>query len=302
MAAKIRQISSGREHPLPARALVGRAPTCFLRVDRPQVSGEHALIQWTVDGWRIRDLGSRNGTLVNGAWLASGGTAFIERGSSVGFGDPGEVWVLIDDTAPAAMAVDLQSREVVVAEHGLLALPSNASPEVTIYTGSANEVLAETEAEKRVITDGEVIGAGGRSFCILLVDTIEATPLVELDLAFENLTFQFAVSRNEEHVELAISSRGRRVELGAHDHHYPLLLLARARRSPAEAAAPDRGWVDVPDLLRMLRMRENTLNVGVHRARQALAQAGVSGAANVVEIKPRRRRFGSDKIEIRMLD
>lgn len=299
---RIRQSSTGREHPLPARMLVGRAPTCFLRVDRPEVSGEHALIQWTVDGWRVRDLGSRNGTLVNGAWLTSGESAFIERGASISFGDAGENWILVDDTAPTAMAVDLQSRELVVAEHGLLALPSDAAPEVTIYTGASNEVLAEIDAEKRVITDGEVIGAGGRSFCILLVDSIEATPLVELDLAFENLTFHFAVTRNEEHVELAISSRGRRTELGAHDHHYPLLLLARARRAQAEAGSGERGWVEISELLRMLRMRENTLNVSVHRARQALAAVGVGGAANVVEIKPRRRRFGSDKVEIRALD
>jgi hypothetical protein len=35
-------------------------------LDDPRVSGRHACLRWTGGGWRLRDLGSKNGTTVNG--------------------------------------------------------------------------------------------------------------------------------------------------------------------------------------------------------------------------------------------
>ena len=45
---------------------VGRLASNQLRVGDPSVSREHCLIQYEKDGFRIRDLGSNNGTFVNG--------------------------------------------------------------------------------------------------------------------------------------------------------------------------------------------------------------------------------------------
>jgi pSer/pThr/pTyr-binding forkhead associated (FHA) protein len=49
------------------RVLVGRAPSADLRLDDPQVSRLHARIEMRDDGVYVEDLGSRNGTCVNGA-------------------------------------------------------------------------------------------------------------------------------------------------------------------------------------------------------------------------------------------
>jgi hypothetical protein len=49
------------------RTLVGRAPSADLRLDDPQVSRLHARIEMRDDGVYVEDLGSRNGTRVDGA-------------------------------------------------------------------------------------------------------------------------------------------------------------------------------------------------------------------------------------------
>jgi pSer/pThr/pTyr-binding forkhead associated (FHA) protein len=44
----------------------GRGPECHVRPDSPSVSRQHCLLRVSAGGVRLRDLGSTNGTLVNG--------------------------------------------------------------------------------------------------------------------------------------------------------------------------------------------------------------------------------------------
>lgn len=46
--------------------LIGRAPSCDLVLDNPQVSRAHAVLEQAGDAIQIRDLGGTNGTYVNG--------------------------------------------------------------------------------------------------------------------------------------------------------------------------------------------------------------------------------------------
>jgi hypothetical protein len=48
--------------------VIGRNPACDYAIHDATVSSRHAELARTRDGWRIKDLGSRNGTRVNG-WL-----------------------------------------------------------------------------------------------------------------------------------------------------------------------------------------------------------------------------------------
>jgi len=48
------------------RILVGRAPSADLRLDDPRISRLHARIEMRDDGVYVEDLGSRNGTAVDG--------------------------------------------------------------------------------------------------------------------------------------------------------------------------------------------------------------------------------------------
>jgi len=59
--------SAGVEHALDRSKLVlGRSGEADVRLDDSEVSAEHAVIEFTGEGFRIVDLGSTNGTLVNG--------------------------------------------------------------------------------------------------------------------------------------------------------------------------------------------------------------------------------------------
>ncbi|TML31206.1 MAG: FHA domain-containing protein, partial [Actinobacteria bacterium] len=46
--------------------VIGRDPAVQLRIDAPLVSRRHAEVAWTGDGWVLRDLGSSNGTYLDG--------------------------------------------------------------------------------------------------------------------------------------------------------------------------------------------------------------------------------------------
>jgi hypothetical protein len=45
---------------------IGRASDCDFVLDEPTVSRHHAVVRRTPEGWTVRDLGSTNGTRING--------------------------------------------------------------------------------------------------------------------------------------------------------------------------------------------------------------------------------------------
>jgi hypothetical protein len=65
--------ADGRREPLPSRgATIGRSRACDIVVDDAGVSRQHASIRREGERWLVEDLGSTNGTNVNGASLGGG--------------------------------------------------------------------------------------------------------------------------------------------------------------------------------------------------------------------------------------
>lgn len=56
----------GKVIPVPGRLVIGRGSDCDLVLDEPEMSRRHAMVEVTPAGIWLRDLGSSNGTYVNG--------------------------------------------------------------------------------------------------------------------------------------------------------------------------------------------------------------------------------------------
>lgn len=112
----------GVEHiPLGRPVLVlGKASTADLVIDSPFVSRQHAQVSREGERYRIRDLGSTNGTFVNGArlgsdprWLESGDRIELARGQVVlRFYDGVGGTVALGVGGPQTMAQAIEARPV----------------------------------------------------------------------------------------------------------------------------------------------------------------------------------------------
>lgn len=67
-----------------APVLIGRSPECTLVLTDDFASGRHARLIPTPSGWSVEDLGSTNGTLLNGAPL--GGPTPVSTGAALKIG------------------------------------------------------------------------------------------------------------------------------------------------------------------------------------------------------------------------
>lgn len=286
-------------HPVSARHLVGRSQSCALRLDKRYVSGEHATLAWTGWSWEVRDLGSRNGTFVDGSRIEPGKPVPVAVGSKIAFGDPDEMFELMDVDAPGALAIDLTSGATTVAQRGLLVLPLDSAPELSIYQDASGAWMAEgVDGEVTSVVDQAIVQVHGRSYKLQLPFVSEGTPLVDLRPTLDTISLRFGVTRNEEGVTLSIVHRGVEMLLEPREHGYVLLTLARARLEDQQLPLDQRGWRDRDRLLRMLKMDANALNVAIHRARQQLLAAGVDGGAGIVQVQRGQRRLGTDRFQL----
>jgi hypothetical protein len=60
------RLRPGQRIPLHRDTTIGAAPDNRLVLTDPFVSAHHARMRWTGTGWTVEDLGSRNGTLLDG--------------------------------------------------------------------------------------------------------------------------------------------------------------------------------------------------------------------------------------------
>ena len=83
----------------PPRAILGRAPDAAVFLDDPQVSAHHARLECSAGVWRVSDLDSSNGTLVNDRRV---NTVVLRDGDDITIGDARFVFHLDGDEAPTA--------------------------------------------------------------------------------------------------------------------------------------------------------------------------------------------------------
>lgn len=287
---------------LPDRCLVGRSRACDLVVTARDVSGQHAVLQWTGQHWQLQDLGSRNGTHIDDVPVAVGKRAIVPLGSRVRFGRE-ETWTFTDAGAPQLMAIRTDTGDLRVAEGGLLALPNAQEPVACVYQDPAGAWVCERGGEPVALDDHTIVPTGDSTWKIYLPTACQATAQDEAGvIQVADLRLRLAFRRDEEGIEAFAFAGERRLDLQVRAHNYLLLLLARRRLADGDAGLPDadQGWIRQDDLLRMMKIDENHLNITVHRARAQLGRAGVADSAALIERRAglRQLRIGVSTIEL----
>lgn len=295
----------GQRLTLAARTLVGRSPGCQLRLDEPRVSGEQAVLSWGRGAWSVRDLGSRNGTTVDGARIEVGVSVDLSVGSQLTFGEEGRPWRLDDAAPPSAQARRLADGAVRTAEDasadgGLLALPDPDRLAVTVYRlPQGTWVIEDAEGQQRVATDLEVVTVDGEPWQLHLPGIL---PPTVCSVEVGQLAMTFEVSQDEEHVDIVVRDEAGERTIRSRSHHYLLLTLARERLADADRGRPpaEQGWVREESLAEMLHLDQQTVRVQIYRARRQIAEQGWGGASGIIERRPGtgQLRLGVGKLQV----
>jgi hypothetical protein len=296
--------SSGRVTILRPNHLVGRSRAMNTVIAAREVSAQHAAFTWTVRGWTLRDLGSRNGTFIGGRRLGPVEIAPLKVGDELSFGGPRFSYT-VSSIAPPAPSATCGDR-VVEGDEEYLALPSEEDPAALIvHEPEVGWTLADGGGAS--IADGDCLEICGDRWIIslpeMLMGTVDST--VTTDFTLENITLDFAVSSDEEYVEITADLGGVSQVLKPRAYHYLVLTLARQRLKDAAEGLPEaeQGWIYTTDLTRMLRASSNQIYVSVHRARKQLEELGVRGGRGLIEKRAttRQLRLGVGRVTVRSL-
>lgn len=270
--------------------LIGRAPDAALRINEESVSWRHASLRWTGTLWELQDLGSLNGTFVDGKRLESGHRMPLRSGTRLRFGASAANYVLTDAGAPAACVVSLDTGEHVPMMDGMIALPTADAPEVTLYQAQDGKHMIEDATGARELAENLEFEVGGQRYRFEPGSSVFATMSPRGGAPVPaNLSLEFRVSRNEEHVEIDVLFSGQRWPLRPRAHSYMLLTLARHRledQQDDEIPFSDQGWIDQDELLRMLATTPQQLALDIFRARRQFGDAGVVDAPQIIERRP----------------
>mmetsp|Transcript_101 Transcript_101/g.786 ORF Transcript_101/g.786 Transcript_101/m.786 type:complete len:161 (+) Transcript_101:297-779(+) len=88
------------------RITVGRTARSHLHVKDPEVSEKHAEIQWNGKSWMFKDVGSSNGTEINGVTLKEGEPHALQDGDKITLGSMSQVVVSIESVQQESISVE----------------------------------------------------------------------------------------------------------------------------------------------------------------------------------------------------
>ena len=138
------------------RLLVGRHHGCQVRRSEPMLSRKHCCIEKSEGGWTLRDLGSRNGTIVNGEttseWQLSNGDNIRVGDLVIRYIDPMEAPRRMS-TNDALGEVDVASIDITRPRQGPLDLLDKPL-EIDLATVVAYERTDEHAFLRRLLENG----------------------------------------------------------------------------------------------------------------------------------------------------
>lgn len=296
--------ASGSVIPVGARLLLGRSRLAQLRIDDPRVSAEHAVLAWDGDGWRVRDLGSRNGTTVDGRRLQGHEDVRLAAGQVLSLADGAWSGTFLSTSAPGPCAVS--GDRVVEGEGALLGLPSLDRPTLVVeFHPDLQWTIVRPEGPEPV-RDGQLVVVDDVAWQLRLPEAIATTTQAgPRGLKLADIALRIDVSPDEERVDVVLRAGVVERALPSRGHLYVLAILARLRKRAAEERVheTEQGWITPAALERLLRTSRNHLHVCFHRIRQDHTAAGVVDAAGVIERRATtgevRLGVAAERVEVR---
>jgi hypothetical protein len=279
---------------------VGRHPSCHLPLEAGFVSSAHALIRWNGQCWDVRDLGSTNGTFVDGRRIPIGSAIHLKAGVELVFGERDESWQLVHDQPPTVLAVPLDGGPPNALASGTIPIPSADEPVATIYC-EGDRWLLELDEARTSLRPGQVFPVAGRDWRFECPSGVVATRASGAALeSLADVTLVFSVSSDEEHVSMRVDGAHPGQDLGHRGCFYLALVLLRERREQGRAGIAEPAWVDVDDLLKMVPEYTSLshLNVDICRLRRIIYDAGVHDGARIIERRRGQLRFGTERARI----
>ncbi len=267
-------------------------------IDRSAVSVQHAVLRWQAGMWTVRDLGSRNGTFVNGQRVAAGPADIVElvEGDELTFAEGDEVWSLVDAAPPGSLLIPVDDQGNPKTDRApyrldvsdVVAVPSSDNPVASVFQREGRWLLERADALVE-LGHGETVQVGDERFSVHL--STFATGTVDPEQALvehvvQNAHLEICVSADEESAALAVTIGRDRHTLEARTFLYLLAYLARVRIDDVAAgrAEDEAGWVPVEQACRDLQLSSNeALGLLVHRCRKAMREAHVDDPASVID-------------------
>jgi pSer/pThr/pTyr-binding forkhead associated (FHA) protein len=115
---------------------LGRGPECHIRFNSDWVSRQHCLLRITPEGAFLRDLGSRNGTLLNGS--------LVQQERPLADGDQIQIGPVLFDVRVEVTPPSSQPE------------PAGSASSTTLHPDSSAELLVKKEPSVQETTDHPV--------------------------------------------------------------------------------------------------------------------------------------------------
>jgi hypothetical protein len=292
--------------------LFGRnSSRCDTVLTNGDASQAHASIRWNGVFWEMLDQ-SRYGTLIDGQAIAPHTKTALAVGQTIHFAKGAtQKFIVTNLDAPSPMllpighdgaAITLDASRLSGVPHFL---PDEINPQASVSLAADGQWLWQDVHGSTVLHDGDTYQVASRDWQffnkIMMDDSANIT--VSSSGAPPDAHFDFVVSQNEEHVQLAITAHERKIHLPERSHHYCLLLLARKRFQDARQGfdAFSQGWIGTDRFAHMLGVNENHLSMLLHRVRHQLAKECPVAPLHCHCIEKRRGevRFGCFRFQIR---
>ncbi len=270
----------------------------------PDISQFHALILWKNNSWHLQDQ-SRNGTLINGKFL-NNATIAIKKDTNIKFGeDPSASWTVLDCLPPNSYLKALDGSEEIIELDSYYTFPNEKNPEYSIYQSGEGWKLEQQEIIKDLTPNQQYL-LNNKSYAFFENKSLEDT----MDMGFQSSDayFQFILSADEEHINLKLIIKNKKIDLGERVHNYILLALARKRYNDFKMGytSIDQGWFMVEELLEELSKELNKeidiyyVNLNIHRVRKLLLNIKPYGNlfSNIIERRPKLLRFSHPYFQI----